>query len=161
MEEIKVEVWKDIKGYENYYQISNYGRIKSKERTSNCCYGKKRMLKEKMIFPSKFRNGYLRIMLSKDKVKKRFYVHELVAQAFLDNYEKGKVVHHIDYNKENNYYKNLYVCTRKEHITIHNLADRLIKDLINNDIIFFDNGAYKIKTILTKQQYTANCYEVK
>lgn len=131
-------------GYEDYYQISNYGRIKSKERYSSCCYGKQRLLKEKIIFPSADKNGYLRIMLSKEKHKKRFYIHELVAQAFLNNYEKDKIIHHIDYDKQNNYYKNLYVCTRKEHTTIHNLTDRLIRKLINKSIVF-DNGVYKIK----------------
>lgn len=131
-------------GYEDYYQISNYGRVKSKERYSSCCYGKQRLLKEKIIFPSADKNGYLRIMLSKEKHKKRFYIHELVAQAFLNNYEKDKIIHHIDYDKQNNYYKNLYVCTRKEHTTIHNLTDRLIRKLINKSIVF-DNGVYKIK----------------
>lgn len=143
MEEIKVgEIWRDIKGYENYYQVSNYGRIKSKERYSPCCYGKKRLLKEKIIYPSPDKNGYLKIMLSKEKYKKRFYIHELVAQAFLSNYDKGKVIHHIDYDNQNNYYKNLYVCTRKEHTTIHNLTDKLMRELINKNIIF-DNGIYR------------------
>ena len=131
-------------GYEDYYQISNYGRVKSKERYSSCCYEKQRLLKEKIIFPSEDKNGYLRIMLSKEKNKKKFYIHELVAQAFLNNYEKGKIIHHIDYDKQNNYYKNLYICTRKEHTTIHNLTDRLIRKLINKSIVF-DNGVYKIK----------------
>lgn len=135
---------KTLNGYEDYYQISNYGRVKSKERYSSCCYGKQRLLKEKIIFPSADKNGYLRIMLSKEKHKKRFYIHELVAQAFLNNYEKGKIIHHIDYDNQNNYYKNLYVCTRKEHTTIHNLTDRLIRKLINKSIVF-DNGVYKIK----------------
>lgn len=143
MEGIKVgEIWRDIKGYENYYQVSNYGRIKSKERYSPCCYGKKRLLKEKIIYPGSDKNGYLKIMLSKEKYKKRFYIHELVAQAFLSNYDKGKVIHHIDYDNQNNYYKNLYVCTRKEHTTIHNLTDKLMRELINKNIIF-DNGIYR------------------
>lgn len=83
-------------------------------------------------------------MLSKEKHKKRFYIHELVAQTFLDNYEKGKIIHHIDYDNQNNYYKNLYICTRKEHTTMHNLTDRLIKKLINKNIVF-ENGEYKVK----------------
>ena len=142
--EIKVgEEWKDIKGYENYYQISNYGRVKSKERYSPCCYNKMRLLKEKIIYPSADKNGYFRIMLSKENHKKRFYIHELVAQAFVSNYEKGKVVHHIDYDNQNNYCKNLYVCTRKEHRTMHNLTDRLIRKLMNKNIVF-DNGVYKV-----------------
>ena len=45
------KIWKDIKGYEEYYQISNYGNVKSKERYSGCCYGKQRLLKEKNVYP--------------------------------------------------------------------------------------------------------------
>ena len=143
--EIQVgELWKDIEGYENYYQISNYGRVKSKERISSCCYGKTRILKEKIIKPSKDKNGYLRIMLCKDKYKKRYYIHELVAQAFIPEYQKGKIIHHIDYDNQNNYYKNLFICTRKEHTTLHNNTDKLIRELIKKKIIRFESIKYEV-----------------
>lgn len=138
------EIWKDIKDYEEYYQISNYGNVKSKERYSDCCYGKQRLLKEKNVYPSPDKNGYLRIMLSKEKSKKRFYIHELVAQAFLDNYCKGQIIHHIDYDNQNNYYKNLYICSRKEHTTLHNKTDRLIRELIKADKVRFKDGEYYV-----------------
>lgn len=113
---MKNEIWKDIKGYESYYQVSNLGRIKSKERYSSCCYGKQRLLKEKNIVPTPDKNGYLRIMLSKDKDKKRFYIHELVAQAFLDNSNNHPCVNHIDSNRTNNEVENLEFCTHKQNI---------------------------------------------
>ena len=138
------EEFKDIVGYEDYYEISNFGTVRSKERYSNCCYGKQRLLKEKIIVPTPDKNGYLRIMLSKNKDKKRFYIHELVAQAFLKDYIKGKIVHHIDYNNQNNYFKNLYVCTRSEHTEIHNKTDRLIKELIEKGIVKFDGDKYYV-----------------
>lgn len=47
---------------------------------------------------------------------------------------KDKVIHHIDYNNQNNYYKNLYICDRKEHTTIHNLTDTLIRELIKMEM---------------------------
>lgn len=151
MEDIKVgdyvrtdETFKDIIGYEEYYQISNYGTVKSKKRLSSCCYGKQRVLKEKIIYSSPDKCGYLRIMLSKNGDKKRFYIHELVAQAFCNNYKKGKIIHHIDYDNQNNYYKNLYICDRKEHTTIHNLTDTLIRKLIKNGSIKFDGGKYYV-----------------
>ena len=138
------EEFKDIVGYEDYYEISNYGTVRSKQRYSDCCYGKQRVLKEKIIVPTPNKNGYLRIMLSKNKNKKRFYIHELVAQAFSSNYSKGKVVHHIDYDKQNNYVGNLYVCSRKEHITLHNKSYKLIKELIEKGIVKFDGGKYYV-----------------
>lgn len=138
------EFFKDIVGYEGYYEISNYGTVKSKERYSTCCYGKQRFLKEKIIVPTPDKNGYLRIMLSKNKNKKRFYIHDLVAQMFLNDYNKEKVIHHIDYNNQNNYFKNLYICTRNEHTKLHNKTDRLIRELIEKNIVKFNKGKYYI-----------------
>lgn len=137
------EVWKDITDYPNY-QISNYGRIKSKQRFSNCCYGKQRLLKEKIIVPTPDKKGYLRIMLCKNGNKKRFYIHKLVAKTFLDNYDETKIIHHIDYNNQNNNYKNLYICSRSEHTTLHNKTDKLIRKLIENNKIEFKDGEYYV-----------------
>ena len=138
------EEWKDIEGYEEYYQISNYGKIKSKQRFSNCCYGKQRLLKEKIIVPTPDKKGYLRIMLCKNGNKKRFYIHELVAKTFLDNYDETKIIHHIDYDNQNNNYKNLYICSRSEHTTLHNKTDKLIRKLIENNKIEFKDGEYYV-----------------
>lgn len=138
------EEFKDIVGYEGYYEISNYGTVRSKERYSNCCYGKQRLLKEKIIISRADKKGYLRIVLSKNKDKKRFYIHNLVAQAFLKDYTKGKIVHHIDYNKRNNHFENLYVCTKSEHTELHNKTDRLIKELVENGMVKFDGGKYYV-----------------
>lgn len=49
-----------------------------------------------------------------------------------------------DYNNQNNYYKNLYICDRKEHTTIHNLTDTLIRELIRNGNVTFDGGKYYV-----------------
>ena len=138
------EEFRDIEGYEEYYQISNYGRIKSKQRFSNCCYGKQRLLKEKIIVPTPDRKGYLRIMLCKNGNKKNFYIHELVAKTFLDNYDETKIIHHIDYDNQNNNYKNLYICSRSEHTTLHNKTDKLIRKLIENNKIEFKDGEYYV-----------------
>ena len=140
---MNLEVWKDIIDYPNY-QISNYGRIKSKQRFSNCCYGKQRLLKEKIIVPTPDKKGYLRIMLCKNGNKKRFYIHELVAKTFLDNYDETKIIHHIDYDNQNNNYKNLYICSRSEHTTLHNKTDKLIRKLIENNKIEFKDGEYYV-----------------
>lgn len=138
------EEFRDIEGYEEYYQISNYGRIKSKQRFSNCCYGKQRLLKEKIIIPTPDKKGYLRIILCKNGNKKRFYIHELVAKTFLDNYDETKIIHHIDYDNQNNNYKNLYICSRSEHTTLHNKTDKLIRKLIENNKIEFKDGEYYV-----------------
>lgn len=83
MIEEEKEIWKTIEGYPNY-QISNLGRVKSIERKvkSNNGY---RIIREKILKPSKHRDGYLKINLFKDGEKKTMQLHRLVAKAFVQN----------------------------------------------------------------------------
>jgi hypothetical protein len=100
------EVWKDIKGYEGIYKISNYGCVLS---FSN---GKCKPLK---CQPDK-RGGYLCVILCKNSKKKLFKIHRLVAEYFCEGYKEGLVVNHIDGNRQNNIYTNLEWCTQKDNI---------------------------------------------
>ena len=106
MELMSLEQWKDIKGYEGLYQVSNYGRVKRKYNN-----GKIRILK-----PISTNNGYLRVSLSKNSVNNTYFVHRLVAQAFILNPENKPEVNHIDGDKTNNKIENLEWCTRSENI---------------------------------------------
>lgn len=104
------EIWKDIKGYEGLYQVSNTGKIKSlKFNHSN---------KEKIIKGNKENLGYLVVTLYKDGNRKNFKIHRLVAEAFISNPKSLPQVNHIDGNKQNNRIDNLEWCTAKEN-TIH------------------------------------------
>lgn len=109
------EIWKDIKEYEGYYQISNYGRIKSLGRYyfSGMHNAIKKYQNENIRKTEKTKNGYMRIALCKDGKIKKYLVHRLVAEHFIDNPNKLPQVNHIDENKENNYYKNLEWCDNK------------------------------------------------
>ena len=97
---MKKEVWKDIKNYEGLYQVSNLGRIKSLK------HGKERILKS-----FKEANGYLKICLCNNNVKKTFSIHKLVANTFLDNPKNHPVINHINGNKSDNRIINLEFCT--------------------------------------------------
>lgn len=101
-----MEEWRDIKGYENIYQISNFGRVKSLPKEAKNQYKNERILK-----PHASKNDYYRIILTKDKKQKSFYIHRLVAQAFLNNPNNLKCVNHKDENKQNNNVNNLEWCT--------------------------------------------------
>ena len=96
------EVFEDLKGYEDTYQISEFGRI----------FSKRRLVGNKIIFgrelePQLTSDGYLKVTLSKDGTSKRFYVHRLVAMQFIDNINNLEQVNHIDGNKLNNNVTNL------------------------------------------------------
>ena len=106
------EIWKDIKGYEDYYKISNLGRIKSIDRFEK--KGKSIILKKGVILKQYIdKGGYLRITLHKNNIAKTFRVHRLVAQNFIDNPNDLEFVNHKDENKQNNNVNNLEWCTRK------------------------------------------------
>ena len=104
-----MEIWKDIKGYEGLYQVSNMGRIKS--------LGNNKTRKEKILSLKPSNNGYIKVYLCKNGKQKPFSVHRLVAQAFLPNPDNLPEVNHIDENKENNHVKNLEWCDRKYNMT--------------------------------------------
>ena len=108
------EIWKDIKGYEGLYQISNFGRIKSLKFWSN--RNKKYYDKEKMKKAYKDRDGYLRVSLSNNGQRKLKQVHRLVAETFISNPDNKPQVNHIDGNKQNNNVLNLEWVTCQENI---------------------------------------------
>ena len=97
-----MEVWKDIEGYEDLYQVSNLGRVK-RLNTGRILKGRKNT------------NGYLQVILCKNGKTKHYYIHRLVAQVFIPNQENKPQVNHIDENKENNHAENLEWVTSKEN----------------------------------------------
>ena len=113
--EIKDEIWRDIKGYEGLYQVSNMGRVKSLARVIMRKNGKKYSIKERILKPQR-ELGYLRVNLYDSSGKmKRLRVHRLVCEAFHENPENKPCVNHIDENKANNVASNLEWCTVAEN----------------------------------------------
>jgi len=98
-----MEIWKDITGYNGFYQISNFGRVKS-------------FFKDKkgvILKTHPTRLGYININLK----NKNLSIHRLVAFAFVKNIDckTKKEVNHFDGNKANNHFTNLKWCTRSEN----------------------------------------------
>ena len=105
------EIWGDIPNYENLYQVSNLGRVRSLDRVV-----KNHLYKGKVLSPTS--NGlYLKVGLSKNGKKRCMYIHILVAIVFLNfDISKGYEINHIDHNKLNNIVTNLEVVTHKENM---------------------------------------------
>lgn len=98
-----MEIWKDIKGYEGKYQVSNYGNVKSMN------YHRER--KEKILSLCHDPSGYPFVLLYKNGKRKQCAVHRLVADAFLNNENGLPCINHKDENKQNNHASNLEFCT--------------------------------------------------
>lgn len=105
------EIWKDIKGYEGLYQVSNLGNVKSINHYNK--FGEKTILYKGKVLKQQIikTNGYLSVNLSKNGKTKKFLVHRLVAEAFITNSNNYLVINHIDENKLNNSLDNLEWCT--------------------------------------------------
>lgn len=115
MERKNIEEWKPIEGYENIYEISSFGRIKSCKRIIKYKNGVEHHSKEHIIKPF-LSKGYNRIRLCKNNTQKRFLVHRLVAKAFIPNPNNYTIINHIDSNRRNNNVNNLEWCTQSHNI---------------------------------------------
>ena len=102
------EVWKDIKGYEGLYQVSNLGRVKRLIST-------KCKVERFLSITKDNKVGYCRIMLSKDNKQKRFLIHRLLAEHFIPNFQNKPCIDHINGDKSDNRLENLRWCTYKEN----------------------------------------------
>jgi hypothetical protein len=97
------EIWKDIPGYENYYQISNTGKVKS-------------FVSNKILKPITDKDGYLRVCLCVNQKRKSHIIHRIVAKVFIPNPQNKPHINHLDFNITNNCVSNLEWCTPKENI---------------------------------------------
>lgn len=128
LEDMKNEVWLDVLNYEDIYQVSNFGRIKTKKRImmydKNMGFG----ISKKTVYPRirkqkiNKHTGYLMVGLNSKGKSRNYTIHSLVGEAFL-GYERGpgrdgnkNCVNHKNGNKLDNRLKNLEVITIAENI---------------------------------------------
>ena len=110
-----MEEWRDIKGFEGFYQVSNEGRVKSLDRYVDNFWGTKQFVRERILKGTTDKDGYLMVYLCKDGKSKNRKVHRLVAEAFIPNTENGTSIDHINTLKDDNRVENLRWCTPKEN----------------------------------------------
>lgn len=119
------EVWKDVKGYECLYQVSDKGRIRSLDRIVISGYGKPHRLKGKILKAQTHHCGYLEITLHKDGKRNTHKVHRLVAEAFLPNPDNLPCINHKDEIPYHNNVDNLEYCTQKYNINYGTRTQRM------------------------------------
>lgn len=116
---VQEEIWKDIEGFEGYYQVSNLGRVKRLERTAVRGNGKSEnavfYIPERIKEPQVQTQGYLHVALYKDGKYKTKRLNRIVAIAFIPNPDNKPEVNHIDGNKFNNRVDNLEWVTDVEN----------------------------------------------
>lgn len=101
------EEWKPIVGFEDEYDISSIGRVRSLDREIVFNDGRKRVFRGKIKTVNINPNGYKAVGLSRHHKTITKYIHKLVAESFIDNPNNYNVVNHIDGNKLNNCFTNL------------------------------------------------------
>ena len=130
-----MEIWKDVKDYEDKYQVSNLGKVRSKERYFNNNGGLQKVYEKILKQHRQYRkndNEYLFVNFSIKHKTINKLVHRLVAQAFLENYNEYLEVNHKDGNKTNNNINNLEMMTRNENV-LHSY--NILKRKTNGKII--------------------------
>lgn len=122
MKDASDEEWRDVVGYEGLYQVSNLGSVKALPRQrKNGLFYKGHIMKD-----YRAKGGYRRIMLCDDHMNKRRYmVHRLVAEAFIDNPLNLPQVNHKDENTANNNANNLEWCTREYNVNYGGRISRI------------------------------------
>lgn len=121
------EAWRDIQGYEGYYQISSFGRVRSLDRYLRAVHNSVQIKRGQIIKQTLMPNGYLMVGLNKNMKRIAKYVHRLVAEAFIDNPGRYKEVNHKDEDKTNNTAGNLEWCDHKYNINYGSARKKISK----------------------------------
>lgn len=124
------EIWKPVKGFEGFYEVSNLGRVRSLDRVvSYERFGKiqRKPVPGIVLKAIKCHNGYLHANLKNGSNKRNCAIHRLVAEAFIPNPDKLPIINHINENKEDNRAKNLEWCDNKYNVNYGRRALKLKK----------------------------------
>jgi len=111
-----MEIWKSIEKFDNQYEVSNEGRVRSKQAVILRSNGRQHTRASKILKPADSGRGYYGGAVCVNKKMTTYKVHRLVAEAFCDRLGEDLEVNHIDGNKLNNRAENLEWVTRSENV---------------------------------------------
>ena len=145
------EIWRPIKGYENLYEVSNKGRVRSLTKYCMRFGCRKTLIRGKLLSIRKNASGYIMVSLAKKGTKKQVLIHRLVAQAFIPNPNNYPIINHKDENPSNNNVNNLEWCTQKYNVNYGTARSRTrITNKINRSKGKTDIDKVLLKTHITK-----------
>ena len=123
------EEWRDIPGYEGFYKVSNYGRVK---RLPRHVITDKRKTHNNIRVLKKTTRGYYCVNLSKENKTRWVFVHRIVAQVFIENPNNFPIINHKDENPQNNCVVNLEWCSYKYNCNYGTARQRQKESRANN-----------------------------
>lgn len=161
-----IEQWKDIPDYEGIYQISNLGRVKSLARTIIYSNKTQHHQQEHILVPKLQGHNYYYIFLCKNNHAKKFYIHRLVAEAFVNNPSPDILlyVNHKDEVKTNNVWTNLEWVTHKTNCNTNNRTKSisLARAGVYQQMVVCENRVFSSITECARfyhvNQNTMNCW---
>lgn len=109
------EIFIPVKDFEGYYEVSNFGNVRSLERIIRNKNGKELKVRSRILIPRKHRNGYTLVNLCKNNIIKNCTIHKIVCQSFLGDRPNLIEINHKDGNKKNNILDNLEYVTRSDN----------------------------------------------
>lgn len=145
------EIWKDVIGFEGFYQVSNLGRVKrlSREIWKN---GKVWYTCKEIILKTYINKGYEYVWLGSGNSKTLCKMHRLVATHFIPNPDNLPLVNHKDENPSNNCVDNLEWCTHKYNMNYGTLIERK-KHYNNKSVLCVETGETFVSTCEVKRRY--------
>lgn len=156
------EIWKDVKGFEGLYQVSNFGRVKSLERVVRDNRGY-RTVRERILQNVLSRGRNVVGFVINGRTKK-IYVYRLVAEAFIPNPNDYKFVNHIDENPSNDRVDNLEWCTPKHNCNHGTRNKRISNSLKKKRVSQFSINGTLINTYeginIAAKETNSNCAKI-
>lgn len=121
-----MELWLPVtmEGYSEIYEVSDRGRIRSRDQEVTYTTGVKHLHKGRILLPQKHKSGYRLVNLHLGKKLKTFLVHRIVAKAFVPNPDNLPQINHKDFDKANNVIENLEWVTAKQNSTHARVNER-------------------------------------